>query len=273
MYTSVRIHKFLFAALAAAVTIAVMFFSSDALAASNIGTSRAKEIASAHAGFSTKQVSFKKAKLEKDDGIAEYEIDFTKSGTRYEYDIDAQSGDIREYTHKKTSVARGSRSNKDYIAVEEAKRIALAHAGLTESQVTFTTQKLDYDRVWEYELEFYTSDQSYEYDIDAHKGTINEYTHKLFQKRASAQSGQKPQAAPKPAAPQSNADLIGIDRAKEIAAAHKGFRVEQVRFTKAKADREDGRAVYEIEYRSGRWEYEFEIDAHTGKILDFDIDD
>ena len=47
---------------------------------------------------------------------------------------------------------------------------------------------------------------------------------------------------------------------------------EDVRFKKAHADRDDGRNVYEIEFTVNGMEYEFDIDAASGTILDFDAD-
>lgn len=38
-------------------------------------------------------------------------------------------------------------------------------------------------------------------------------------------------------------------------------------------DRDDGRWVYEIEFREGRTEYEYAVRAADGKILDADWDD
>lgn len=71
------------------------------------------------------------------------------------------------------------------------------------------------------------------------------------------------------------ATYIGISKAKSIALSHAGHKKSVVRFVKAKRDREDGRVVYEIEFRlrkNRRIEYEYEIDARTGKILDWDRD-
>jgi len=65
---------------------------------------------------------------------------------------------------------------------------------------------------------------------------------------------------------------IGMDRAKSIALEHAGLTAGQVRFTHTRMGREDGAVVYEIEFRQGRTEYEYEIDAATGRILDFERD-
>ena len=37
-------------------------------------------------------------------------------------------------------------------------------------------------------------------------------------------------------------------------------------------DRDDGRTVYEIEFKSGRYEYSYEIDAVSGTVLDSEKD-
>ena len=37
-------------------------------------------------------------------------------------------------------------------------------------------------------------------------------------------------------------------------------------------DRDGGRWVYEIEFREGRTEYEYAVNASSGKIVDYDKD-
>lgn len=54
----------------------------------------AKNIAADHAGFSVSDVSFSKAKLEREHGMMVYEIEFYKDGMEYEYEINAETGEI-----------------------------------------------------------------------------------------------------------------------------------------------------------------------------------
>lgn len=73
------------------------------------------------------------------------------------------------------------------------------------------------------------------------------------------------------AAPSEN--LISKEKAKEIALDHAGYKESEVRFVKAKLDRDDGRYEYEIEFRAdGNLEYDYSINAVNGKILEFDHD-
>lgn len=63
-----------------------------------------------------------------------------------------------------------------------------------------------------------------------------------------------------------NQNYIGLERARAIALSRvKGANNSHVR--KLKFDYEDGRPVYEGEIRYNGWEYEFDIDAVTGKVL------
>ena len=57
-------------------------------------------------------------------------------------------------------------------------------------------------------------------------------------------------------------------RAKSIALGHAGVSASSVSFSKAKLDDDDGRGVYEIEFYVGNTEYDYEIDAHSGAILE-----
>ena len=68
------------------------------------------------------------------------------------------------------------------------------------------------------------------------------------------------------------AQKITLNEAKQIALRHAGLKASQVRFTEAHAERDDGRKVYDIEFRRGAVKYEFEIDAVTGRIRDCDVD-
>ncbi len=69
------------------------------------------------------------------------------------------------------------------------------------------------------------------------------------------------------------ADLISKEEAKEIALNHAGYNADEVKFTKAKLDHDDGRYEYDIEFRVDQnLEYEYSINAENGKILEFDRD-
>lgn len=69
---------------------------------------------------------------------------------------------------------------------------------------------------------------------------------------------------------QPSSNYIGVDKAKTIALNHAGVKASAATFTKAKLDKDDGHYDYEIEFYAGGVEYEYEIDATTGKIRDYD---
>ena len=62
-----------------------------------ITESKAKAIALQHAGLKESEIRIKKVKFDYDDGRAEYEIEFRKGQTEYEYTIDAVKGTVLEF--------------------------------------------------------------------------------------------------------------------------------------------------------------------------------
>ena len=58
---------------------------------------------------------------------------------------------------------------------------------------------------------------------------------------------------------------ISADRAKQIALSHAG--VGSANFTKVELDTDDGVRVYEIEFKVGNVEYDYDIDASSGAII------
>lgn len=142
------------------------------------------------------------------------------------------------------------------LTAEQAKAKALAHAGLTADQVTFTQAKLDWDDGRQvYDIEFYTAGyQEYDYEIDAKTGKVLEVDY-------DAESFVPPDAG----------TGITREKAQEIALAKvPGAAAGDVR--KLKLDRDDGKQVYEVEILYNGAEYDMEIDAATGKILEYDVD-
>lgn len=62
---------------------------------------QAKVIVLQHANLSESQVTFVKAYLDYDDGIAEYEIEFYANNTKYEYTVNASTGSIVDFEMKR----------------------------------------------------------------------------------------------------------------------------------------------------------------------------
>ena len=65
---------------------------------------------------------------------------------------------------------------------------------------------------------------------------------------------------------------ISMDMAKSITLKDAGFRPSFVTFEKALLKKDDGKIIYEIEFFTSTYEYEYEVDAYTGAILSKDVD-
>ena len=155
-------------------------------APSNIGVEKAKAIALRDAKVSN--VTFVKAKLDRDNGVLIYDVEFYKGNVEYDYEIEATTGrilerdrDIENYVIPKNPPKKQVTTNKQNavnqykgdIGVEKAKTIALRDANV--GQVNFIKAKLDYDDgIYKYDIEFYASNMEYDYEIEASTGRILE---------------------------------------------------------------------------------------------------
>ena len=61
--------------------------------------------------------------------------------------------------------------------------------------------------------------------------------------------------------------FIGHKAAIKAALAHAKLQESDVRWLKCELDREDGIMVYEVEFKKDGFEYDYDIDAKTGKVL------
>ena len=140
------------------------------------------------------------------------------------------------------------------ITLEAAKQIALEKAGVAAGDAVFTKMHQDHDDGRAvYEIEFYAGDAEYDMDVDIATGEVTDFE---TEARVLVEAG----------------GSISQETARQIALARVDKTEDEVKFTKTQLDEEDGRTVYEIEFVCDNVEYEFDIDASSGVILDFDAD-
>ena len=226
--------------------------SAAANSAEYISEASAKSIALKHAGLQESSVNFIRSKIDYDDGRAVYDVEFWSGSTEYDYEIDAVSGEIIGYDYDIETYQPSASQNGSYISEASAKSIALKHAGLQESSVNFIRSKIDYDDGRAvYDVEFWSGSTEYDYEIDAVSGEIIGYDYDA--------EGDQPSS-------QGSGD-IGAEKAKSIAFSHAGVSSSSVYSAKCELDYDDGRRIYEVEFKSGGYEFGYDIDASNGNIL------
>lgn len=247
-----------------------------------ISVDDARAAAYAHAGVSTSDVVYVETDFDSEHGVMVYEVEFYAGNVEYEYDINAQTGEVVKYEQQNTgtSVPSGSISG-DYIGETAAKEAALAHAGVSEADVCWL--KADFDRddgVYLYELEFTANGVKYDYDVNALTGDIVKFEQERTGNLSGNGSGSNGTGTGTGTGNQygggtSTGDLIGEAAAKAAALSNAGVSESDVTRIKCELDRDHGSYVYEIEFDVGRMEYEYEVDAYTGAILkaEHDYDD
>lgn len=176
----------------------------------------------------------------------------------------------------------GQASDSAYIGVEAAKSAAFAHAGLDAAQVTMGEVDFDYeDGRMVYELEFYADGAEYEYDIDASTGAVVKFSQEGGRTQTSSSAGSggasgNVSSGSGSGTAQSGAGGTAADIGREAALAaalsHAGVSQDQVYNLEVKREYDDGRLEYEIEFKTGGWEYEYTISAADGTILDYERD-
>ena len=182
-----------------------------------------------------------------------------------------------------TIQSSGQASDSAYIGVEAAKSAAFAHAGLDASQVTMGEVDFDYeDGRMVYELEFYANGAEYEYDIDASTGAVVKSSQEGGRTQTGSGAGSggasgNVSSGAGSGTAQSGAGGTSADIGREAALAaalnHAGVSQDQVYGLEVKQEYDDGRLEYEIEFKTGSWEYEYIISAADGAILDYERDD
>ena len=161
------------------------------------------------------------------------------------------SAEIQNQTEKQDPLR-----NASIISEEEARSIALTDAQVEAEAVTNIRIKFTVDDGRQvYDVEFYVTNQEYDYEIDAVTGEITEKDMEIendFGSQATSDAS------------------VSIEEAKKIAldkvpgATEKDIHIG--------LDYEDGKSLYEGTIFYEQIEYEFEIDAQDGKIWSWEAE-
>ena len=214
-----------------------------------IGLDRAKEIAFADAAVKEEDVLFFEYKMDYALGRYLYDLEFNTATQEYEYEIDAVTGEIfKKDLDGSTVVTPPAEGDQTYIGITAAEDAALLHAECARETSIFEKTKWKMKKgVAVYDVEFVSGGVEYDYTVNALTGAVIRFEREGNEGEAKT--------------------YIGEDAAKASALAHAGLSKTDVQFEPVEADVKNGKTVYEIEFKSGAYEYEYEIDAVTGDVI------
>ncbi|MBR4435685.1 MAG: PepSY domain-containing protein [Clostridia bacterium] len=231
-----------------------------------IGEAAAKRIAFERAGVAESQVRQLKIKLDTENGVKVYDVEFKANGYEYDIEINALTGAVMKFEKEIDDDANPTPAptqppvSTNYITAAEAKAIALKKAGVTASEIRNFEIEFDKENgVYVYEIEFEA--KGYEYDI-----TVNAKTGAVikFEREVDTDSAPNPTQAPV------STNYITAEQAKAIALKKAGVTASEVRDFEIEFDKENGVYVYEIGFDAKGYEYDITVNAKTGTVIKFE---
>ena len=234
-----------------------------------ISMDAARTAALTAANIDAQQAEIQNTLLAEKNGVAYYEVSFAAGDKLYSYDIDAitgvvidGSGDALEAVKATAAPQESSSGQKAGISLEQAKQIALTAAQLSEDEVTVVKSEQDYEagRLI-YEIEFVKSINGtyaeYDYEIDAATGDIIAQDYDAENYKLPAGNGA--------------ATMLTDEAARQTVLSRvPGASAQDI--YEFELDLDDGRMLYKGELVYETVKYEFELDAYSGTILEWETE-
>ncbi len=250
-----------------------------------IGIDKAKDAALQAAGISADDATFSSAGLDSRDGIFYYQVIFSTGSTEWEYDVDALTGviieekllsadssatlaasetqpapssaSLEESSASSTNGSPEPSSSSGQLDSASALAAALAHAGLTEEDLSFSKVDSDFDDgISIFEIEFVSKDGTeYDYELDASNGTILKFD-------LDAELALPPSAE--------TSGMIGEDQARQTVLSRvPGASIDDI---SVHLQEDDGRLEYTGRLLYDGMLYEFQIDAYSGSLIEWEAE-
>ncbi|MGL6108072.1 PepSY domain-containing protein [Romboutsia sp.] len=158
-----------------------------------------------------------------------------------------------------TTQKKAQPEGNDKITIEQAKEIALKHANLKSDQIKFVKEEKNIENsVEKYDIEFYHDNKEYDYEINVSTGEILEYDNEVEE-----------YTIVQPSTSEKNSKIT-LEQAKEIALKHSNLANDQVEFIKEEKNSDNGIEKYEIDFYHNNIEYNYEIDANNGSVIEYE---
>lgn len=274
-----------------------------------ISEEQAKATAFAHAGVNENDILTLTISKDRENGVEVYEIDFTTADKSFDYDVKTSDGSILNSSYRvnnagteqqqpsqqttpdsddnvnpstdsntstdttpEATAPAGSDSSSNTtpstsndgqtgsaVTEQQAKAIALKDAGVSEADVAFIRVEEDWDDGRAvYDVEFYINGKEYDYEIEKSTGKILSFDYDMESDIPATNPGN------------TGSNVISEQEARDLALARvPGATASHIRI---EFDNDDGRLTYEGEIHYENKEYEFEIDASTGKFIEWSVD-
>ena len=166
----------------------------------------------------------------------------------------------------KTGRAQSGAVTKDTVSAqqttktsEQVKQIAFDHAKVKEADVKDLEVELDKDNgTLHFDVSFDAGDYDYEYEIDAYSGKI------LHSEKEKDVDNVKKTSTTTTTTTKTKKTVAQV---KKIALDHAKVKESAARDLEIELDKEGAKVYYEVTFESGGYDYEYEIDAYSGKIL------
>lgn len=255
-----------------------------------IGEKAAKEIAYAAFGKTANEIRHSECSLDLDDGQIVYEVEFIALDAVYECEIDALTGEVLSFDFETVKIPQSAQVPETTISnqvtlktKEEIKEAVLALNSFNANDCKKFEIELDYDKgIAKYEVEFIHGTTEYEYEINAVDASVISVSTKAIEPTTQEPTAQEQTTTVAEtttteesiASASSSAfekGFIGREKAIEIALQRASLKKDDVRKIEVEFGYNNG-VVYCVEFKSGANEYEIDIDATSGEIVDFECE-
>lgn len=168
-----------------------------------------------------------------------------------------------------------------FISKDDVKDIIAANMNANVNDLYFEDIDFDFDK-GVYEVEVYYHNDAYEYKVDARTSTeggsiiytdFKYFTNGITDDNNSNNSNNNSNnSSTNGSTNNATTASIPLDEAKNIALTHANLTEDAVSLLRTEQEYDDGVLVYEIDFTSGDYEYDYKINANTGEVVSYDRD-